>query len=379
MRSIHLPSKAELIIFWERRRDDVHFLFLDIRDFGRVLYYYLERRIRQYARQFEGQKDDIVGFLMAKRGNYQRPFLHTSFFILIGAGIIGAPIIANSYSDSTDQLAQYTPSSGVVNTLDMYEFATSTQVSDKPRDITVTYAVREGDTLSSIADKFGVSMDTIKWANPDLKGEKLSIGQKIQIPPVTGLVVKVGRGETIYSIAKKYKTEAQKILNYPFNDFADLDTFALSAGQVLVVPDGVPVSQRAIYAPIQIPSTIAGGNGQFAWPTQGLITQYPVSYHMAVDIANSSAPPVGAAEAVTVVLAESSRYGYGLHIIVDHGNGYQTLYAHLSAIYVGAGDSVGRGTVIGRMGSTGRSTGTHLHFEVRQGGVLLNPLPFLSK
>ncbi len=379
MQFIRIPITKELGIRLERARDDIRFLLLDVRDFSRVLYYYVERRVRQYARQFEGQKDDIVGFLMAKRGNYQRPFLHTSFFILIAAGIIGAPIIANSYSDASDQLAQYTPTSSVINTLDTVEYGASTQVSDKPRDTTVTYAVREGDTLSSIADKFGVSMDTIKWANPDLKGEKLSIGQKLQIPPVTGLIVKVGRGETIYSIAKKYKTEAQKILNYPFNDFADLDTFALSAGQTLVVPDGVPVTQRAIYAPIQIPQSIAGGSGQFAWPTQGLITQYPVSYHLALDIANAAAPPIGAAEAGTVVLAESSRYGYGLHIIIDHGNGYQTLYAHLSEIYAGVGQEVGRGTVIGRMGSTGRSTGTHLHFEVRQGGVLLNPLPFLSK
>ncbi|KKS21623.1 MAG: Peptidase M23 family protein, partial [Candidatus Roizmanbacteria bacterium GW2011_GWC2_41_7] len=117
---------------------------------------------------------------------------------------------------------------------------------------------------------------------------------------------------------------------------------------------------------------------QLLFPTTGSITQQPVWYHMALDIANRAAPDVYAAEAGTVSLATCYQWGYGCHIIVDHGNGMQTLYAHLSSFYVSAGQSVGRGDALGRMGSTGRSTGTHLHFEVRNGGVAINPWNYLQ-
>ena len=127
-----------------------------------------------------------------------------------------------------------------------------------------------------------------------------------------------------------------------------------------------------------MPAIIAGGNGQFQWPTNGVITQYPVWYHMALDIANNAAPGIAAADSGTVSLVEYLRYGYGQHVIVDHGNGLQTLYGHMSEIYVKPGDRVARGQIIGRMGSTGRSTGTHLHLEVRKNGVIVNPLPFLK-
>ena len=207
----------------------------------------------------------------------------------------------------------------------------------------------------------------------------MSLSQELKIPPVTGIVHKVREGETIYSIAKKYQTEAQKILNFPFNDFTDLDTFALSVGQTLVVPDGVmplsaPIAPRAFMAD----ALIAGGNGQLSWPTAGVITQYPIWYHMAVDIANPSQPSVIAAGDGQVTLVEYLTYGYGRHVIVNHGDGLTTLYAHLIEIYVKNGDTVSRGQVIGKMGSTGRSTGTHLHFEVRKGGAIVSPLPFLK-
>ena len=139
------------------------------------------------------------------------------------------------------------------------------------------------------------------------------------------------------------------------------------------MPEAAPV-----YIAQQVPQFIAGAGGRFMWPVQGLITQYPVSYHMAVDIANSSAPPIAAGDSGTISFAGCVRYGYGCHVIINHGDGFQTLYAHLSSYNVEAGDKVARGQVIGRMGSTGRSSGTHLHFEVRKNGVLLNPLSFLK-
>lgn len=335
---------------------------------------YIERRLKRFGVRFETNKDFLVDILMARRGTYQRPFLHFSLLILLVVGIASAPILANAYPGA-GQLEDFTPPSAVVTSLDLTEYGVQTQISDKPRDQVITYTVQPGDTMSKIAEKFGVSVDTIKWVN-DTKRDSLSVGQQLKIPPVTGVVHKVREGETVYSIAKKYKTDAQKIVNFPFNDFSDLDTFALNVGQTLVVPDGVMPEAPAILAPA--PPVFAGGSGQFLWPVGGIITQYPIWYHNALDIANPAAPGVAAAGEGVVTLVQYLRYDYGQHIIVSHADGLSTLYAHLAEIYVKVGDRVSRGQVIGKMGSTGRSTGTHLHFEVRKNGITVNPLPFLK-
>lgn len=350
----------------------------DIEMWRKGWYNYAFRRAYRFGTWFETNKDMLVDVLMARRGGYQRPFLHFSVSLLVIVAILAAPILANAYPGRTGVLADFTPPSAVVTSLDLSEYGIQTQVSEKPRDQTITYSIQKGDTLSSIAQKFNVSLDTIKWSN-DIKSDSLSIGDTIKIPPVTGVVVKVGEGETIYSIAKKYRTDAQKIVNFPFNDFADLDTFALNVGQTLIVPDGVaPEAAPIAPLPYSMTQLAAGGSGQFSWPTVGVITQYPIWYHMAFDIANPSNPPVTAAGEGTVILAEYLTYGYGRHVIIDHGNGLSTLYGHLIEIYVKNGEHVSRGQVIGKMGSTGRSTGTHLHFEVRRNGTPVNPASFLK-
>lgn len=351
----------------------------DVRLWRTGWYNYLSRRIRTFGGWFETNKDVLVDILMARRGGYQRPFLHFSVGVLVIAAIITAPILANAYpGGSARALADFTPPSAVVTSLDLSEYGVQTQISEKPRDQIISYQVQSGDTLSTIAQKFGVSIDSIKWAN-DLKRDSLTIGQDVKIPPVTGMVHKVKEGETVYSIAKKYKTEAQKIVNFPFNDFTDLDTFALSVGQTLIVPDGVMPESAPIAPPKFSTSPLAaGGSGQFAWPTVGIITQYPIWYHMAFDIANPSQPPITAAGDGTVILVQYLTYGYGRHAIIDHGDGLSTLYGHMTEIYVKTGDKVSRGQVIGKMGSTGRSTGTHLHFEVRRNGTPVNPTSFLK-
>lgn len=344
--------------------------------FIRTFYHYSQRRLSRWWVKFERNKDFLVEFLLAKRGVYQRPFLHTSFFLIVVTGIMAAPLISSNLSQAS-QFDEFTPPSAVLASFDEQE--TTTQRSDRGRDGVITHTVVEGDTLSSLSEKFNISIDTIKWANPKLIGEKLAIGMELAIPPITGVVVKVQRGDTVESLAKKYKVNSQNILNWQLNDFEDLDTFALAAGQTLVIPDGVMPEAAPVYSPRTIAQVgNVAGSGQFIWPTQGTITQRPVSYHMALDIANNTLPPVAAADAGKVVLSECQRYGYGCHIIIDHGNGYQTLYGHLSERYVSAGQAVSKGSTIGKLGSTGRSTGPHLHFEVRKGGVLLNPLSFLK-
>ena len=350
----------------------------DIKDWGRGWKFYIERHLGKAGVTFESRKDVIVDILMARRGSYQWPFLHISLVLLAVAGAASAPILASSYPGAIpDTLSTFTPPSAVAVSLDTVQ-GVDTQKSDKPRDQVITYTVKQGDTLQKVADQFGVSVDTIKWAN-DMKRDALSINQELKIPPVTGIVYKVREGDTIYSIAKKYRTEAQKIVNFPFNDFTDPETFALAVGQTLIVPDAlqpeaVPVAPSSRF----VPTVFAGGSGQLMWPAGGIITQYPSWYHMALDIANPTSPGIAAADTGIVTLVEYLKWGYGEHVMIDHGNGVSTLYGHLQAIYVKPGDKVVKGQIIGKMGSTGRSTGTHLHFEVRNNGVVVNPQSYLK-
>ncbi|MBI3559959.1 M23 family metallopeptidase [Candidatus Gottesmanbacteria bacterium] len=358
-------------------RDILHEFSDDLYLWARGWSLYIEKKLRRFGVGFEHTKELVVDLLLARRGTYQRPFLHFSLGVLFMVGVVSAPILANSYPGTrAGNLEDITsPSASVISLDDPALYGIQTTISEKPRDQMITYIVASGDTLSTIAQKFGVSVDTIKWAN-DLKRDSLSVGDELKIPPVTGIVHKVREGETVQSIAKRYRTDAQKIVNFPFNDFADLDTFALNIGQTLIVPDGVQPEAPAIVRPL--PPVFAGGTGQLLWPAGGIITQYPVWYHNALDIANPTAPGIAAAEAGIVTDVEYLRYGYGQHVIVSHGDGLATLYAHLSEIYVKPGDQLSRGQILGRMGSTGRSTGMHLHFEVRKNGVIVNPMPFLK-
>jgi len=346
--------------------------------------------IRQYSvkktlalsQQFEAVKDVAVSFLIAKRGKYSSSFLNSSLIVLVAIAVVAGPIIAenNPFTPLFSQQYNQQNQSSVVS-YNPYETALSTVISSKPRDKVENYTVKSGDTLASIGKKFGISVDTIKWVN-DLKNDTIKPEQTLKIAPVTGVVHTVVSGETVYSIAKKYKTTAQNIVNFIFNDFADIDTFALRAGQVLYVPDGVIEPEQPKYAAMapQYANAVAGvrGSTNFIWPATGIITQYPTWYHMAFDIASNSLPPIIAADTGTVTFAGCIDWGYGCHVVIDHGNGYSTLYGHMSVVSVSAGQTVNQGQQIGVMGSTGRSTGPHLHFEIRSGGTLLNPQDFLK-
>lgn len=337
---------------------------------------YFLSRLLQAARIFESTKDVIVAFLIVKRGRYSSSFLNTSFLLIVAAAFIAGPTIVNNspFSKSVDQQNTY---QAAIVSYNPYQSSLETVVSVKPRSGIENYSVRGGDTLETIAKKFDISVDTIKWAN-DLKTDVIKPGQTLKIPPVTGVVHKVLSGDTVYSIAKKYGVDAQAIVNFPFNDFADLDTFALTPGQNIYVPGGAirPVVTQSYFA-----STIQAGvrgSSNFIWPTSGIITQYPIWYHMALDIANPSMPAIIAADSGTVIYAGWNNTGYGNMVMIDHGNGYRSLYGHMSAILVSPGQRVSQGQQIGVMGTTGRSTGTHLHFEIRSGETLLNPLNFLK-
>ncbi|MDE2589513.1 MAG: M23 family metallopeptidase, partial [Patescibacteria group bacterium] len=329
-------------------------------------------------------KDILVKFLLMKRGRYNRPFMHIATMGVLAVGILVGPMLADTYpifSSNASAVSRIASSSSQQESIALDTNVFKTDVSQKPRDQIISYTVERGDTLSTIAEKFGISADTIKWEN-NLTDDNLSVGDDLKILPVTGIAYKVQSGDTVYSIAKKFATDAQKIVDFPFNDFANPETFSLVAGEILIVPDGVqPTSQRTYIAPVyvQVPEYSGERSGGFIWPIRGIITQYFTWYHTGLDIAGPVGTPIYAAKAGIADEASCGwNYGYGCHVLLDNGGGYQTMYAHMvTQPVIGAGQSVTQGQLIGYRGSTGRSTGPHTHFEIRFNGHVVNPLPYL--
>lgn len=323
---------------------------------------------------------------MMKRGRYNRPFLHLATIGVLGVGIILSPLIAGTYPVFSQVNSAGTDSNQVPKkqSIIVGDSVFSTNISQKPRDKVISYEVQKGDSLSSIANKFGISVETIKWEN-DLTGDYLTVGDSLRILPVTGIAHKVLPGETVYTIAKKYDTNPQKIVDFPFNDFANPETFSLTTGQTLLVPDGIKPEEQSTYVrPKPVFVTTQGtavSSAGFAWPIRGGISQYFSWYHPGIDITDPVGTPIVAATSGVVSGASSGTWdgGYGNSVYIDNGNGYRTHYAHMADIYVSVGQSVvGGKTVIGTVGMTGRTTGPHVHFEVYQGGASVNPLGFLQ-
>lgn len=332
---------------------------------------------------------------MQKRGAAQKPIWHGSMVGLASVGILTSGIFGGQTLISATYPGIGGPDPRFVDSFEPHPYGpvlegaqeTHTDISQKPRSEIIEYKVESGDTLSGVAKKFGISSDTIKWANDLNNVNQIKPGQTLKILPVSGVSHTVKSGDTLESVAKRYSAEAQAIVDFPFNDIPD--DFKLRIGQLLIIPDGQPPEVKTPVRPRQQPQYIAQGpsspafealgGARFVWPATGGISQYFAWYHPAIDIPNRSAPPIAASDGGTVVVAGwPDNYGYGNRVVVDHGNGYKTLYAHLSNIYVSVGQSVSRGQVIGQMGSTGRSTGIHLHFEIHYRGVPVNPLAILK-
>ncbi len=243
-----------------------------------------------------------------------------------------------------------------------------------------TYIVQPGDTIYGIADQFGLSPETIQWANPALEDnpDLLSVGQELTILPVNGVYHQVGSDDTIEVIASTFKANPETIINYHLNEL-DPENPVIQVGQWLIVPGGIkPYKPKYVsVAHANAPQSAQSGTGTFQWPANGTITQEFWSGHRALDIGAWTGAPIYAADSGYVTAAQWDDTGYGRMIIIDHGNGFKTLYAHLSVLYASVGDEVTQGQQIGEMGSTGNSTGPHLHFEVILNGVQRNPWGFL--
>lgn len=354
-------------------------ILAEIKLFLSELSSFVLRNLRISFFKFEHRKGIFATALYRQRGKHARTLMHTGMTGIAAVGMIIAPMIAKEFPGRSVNPWEL-PETSVVLSATSEDPETDTLVSNKVRDKIIEYTVIEGDTVASIAEKFGVSQDTIRWRN-NLVRDRIKVGQTLQVIPVTGIAHKVQKGDTVYSISKKYDSEAQAIVDFPFNSFSNDETFELAIGQTVIVPDGVkpadiPAAPRTRQLTPNAGTVVASGN--FVWPTSGQISQGFAWYHKGIDIANRTTPDVLAADAGTVEVAGwPDNYGYGNRVVINHGNGYKTLYGHLAAIYVVPGQTVGRGARIGKMGDTGRSTGTHTHFEVIQNGVHVNPLNVL--
>jgi len=261
--------------------------------------------------------------------------------------------------------------------------------ADKPRYDAEEYRVARGDSIFAIAKAYKLKPETVLWANYDIlqdTPDSLRPGQVLKIPPTDGIYYQWKENDTLESVAKEFKTTVDEIINYPGNDI-DLTDPKIKSGSWVMVPDGS--REMVQWLEPTIPRGASGtspthqnacaggavGSGAFGWPADNhfLSGNDYWSGHLGIDIADGEGGAVYAADSGVVTVAGWSNYGYGNMIQIDHGNGYSTLYAHLSAIFVGVCQSVSRGSQIATAGNTGNSEGAHLHFEVRMGGGNINP------
>jgi LysM repeat protein len=272
--------------------------------------------------------------------------------------------------------------------------ALHTNFPSRSRTEVIEYTVTTGDSVFGIAHSFNLHPETILWANYDQLNDSpdmLNPGMKLNVPPVDGVYYQWQQGDTLDSVALKFDAKVQDILSWEGNNF-DLTNPQVKLKQWIMIPNGhrefrqwlVPTIARSnsgvsksVLGPGACEGNYSGayGTGVFAWPTAShyLSGNDFWSGHLGIDIAGSLGDGVFAADAGVIVFAGWANGGYGNMVMIDHGNGYQTLYAHLSSVSAACGQSVYTGTYIGAVGSTGNSTGSHLHFEVRYMGGFINP------
>jgi len=281
-----------------------------------------------------------------------------------------------------------------------------TDVPSRGREEVISYTVKAGDTLFGISEKYGIKPETILWGNQYVLGDNphnLRPGQEINILPVDGTYHRWSEGDGLNGVATFFSVSPEDIINFPGNTLdpatiGDWSNPNIKAGTWLVIPGGkrALVSWSAPIIPRDDPSVavvlgagacdsvVSGinGSGVFIWPANNhFLSGYdyvPEANHPGIDIDGEEGDPVYASDSGVIVYAGWNDWGYGNVIVVNHGNGWQTLYAHLNDYYVNCGQSVWQGNVIGTIGNTGNSTGSHLHFEMMINGERVNPHNYLQ-
>ena len=260
----------------------------------------------------------------------------------------------------------------IVNNSALLGENSGTSQNDHANDHISVYLVRKGDTLAEIAKAFNVSVNTIIWTN-DIKNGKVNPGDELIILPISGVQHIVKSGDTLESIARLYKGDLSEIMSY--NELSS--SSKLAVGDTIIIPDG-EINARKELTPTKAGQTTTQRNvrdyskapiyqGYYMRPLIGGIKSQGIHGYNGIDIASAFGTEILASASGKVIIAKGSGWngGYGSYIVIKHDNGTQTLYAHLSGVKVSVGDEVSQGQVIGNMGSTGKSTGTHLHFEIR--------------
>jgi LysM repeat protein len=250
------------------------------------------------------------------------------------------------------------------------------------RTDTQTYVVVSGDTIGFIAEKFGLSLSTVLWANNLTYNSTINLGQELKILPQDGVLYKVRSGDTLSSISRSYSVDTADIMEQ--NGLTSANR--LSIGDELLLPDGEPPSpvntsrsSASITTLFSAPKASAPSSSSsgWVWPTDWrVITQYYGWRHTGLDV-DGDYSTYSYASRGGVVIYSGWRTGYGITVEVDHGDGFMTRYAHHSKNFVSVGDVVSTGQALAQTGTTGRSTGTHLHFEIIKGGRFLNPLDYI--
>jgi murein DD-endopeptidase MepM/ murein hydrolase activator NlpD len=257
----------------------------------------------------------------------------------------------------------------------------NTQKGEAERTGIVTYIVKIGENINTIARDFGITTNTIIWANNLSSSGKVQIGQTLKILPTSGVLHQVVAGETLDRIAAKYKISKEKIIE--MNGLGD--GALVVKGEKLIIPGGKKIvtsvattSKVPGQSSTSKPSGVSPSGSTMQWPTVGYrITQYYSWRHTGLDIGNKVGTPLYAAEDGVVEVSGWNSGGYGYMVLIRHASGVKTRYAHASKLYVSSGQTVKRGEVIALMGSTGRSTGPHIHFEVIINGTRVNPLNYI--
>ncbi len=274
------------------------------------------------------------------------------------------------------------------------EASVNTIIPNRPRQAVTGYTVASGDSVFEIASKFNITPETVLWANFDLLNDNpdmISVGMDLNIPPIDGVYYQWQEGDTLESVAARFEAQVENILSFTGN-LIDLINPTIAPGAWVMIPEGrrefrqwiIPVIPRgragvskAVYGGGACSGEYEGayGSGAFVWPAGNHVISGNDywSGHLGVDIAAGEGAPVYAADSGVVVFAGTATGGYGNMVMIDHGNGYQTLYAHLNRVTASCGQSIGSGSTLGYSGSTGNSTGPHLHFEVRYQGGFVNP------
>lgn len=261
-----------------------------------------------------------------------------------------------------------------------------------PVPVYIIYAIQQGDTVNGLAAQYGISSDSIVWNNTDLESpDTLALGQFLRIPMTDGIIYDVKLGDTLSDIASRYDVDVASITSFAGNHLVNADGIAES--QIIFIPNGkmpapppptpepaAPASPPSSSSPSQ-PAPSGPSSSGFIWPVSGPVSSYfGPSHPLGIDIDqfnNAGGPIVAASSGVVTFAGGDSCCSYGLYVVINHQNGFETLYAHMASITVTQGEYVQQGEVIGYVGMTGRSTGYHLHFEVHRNGAVVDPLDYL--